>query len=618
MIERDNVDSLIKMRDSEPYAKTVKSHLGGSSGMTDFKAPGENIDNALDAGGAPRCVTTRDAANNKYLVFFNTGEPPEDLAVLIGLGENKTKRADKIGLKGRGGMATIWHNEPNSYIAVASDQQSLTELHFACHDYANQIRTMDRAGEDLSSDLLKPTKRPWKRNDGGLSKETDQLLNTLSSMIATPEIQTEFMALVKLKAKGLIQIYRFEPLHPKYATFDKELQAAIPSFNLFHGEIMVNRNIDMRFELQNLPQQKGPNATARITLNKATAIDIMMGADYLTCRFDFAFFEERPVLKIMISNKAATLTPYTFYAVGDGKKMAYYEQFVEWEMAAHKGFCQMDVGYLDTEKETQQKKAFGAKAEALRGAWTFWNKRACGLPSSINSIIRARDAGGLRIATRVENNHFIITQVQHVCNDKSETNDDEVPYYFKEVRDLILGTIVELIKTQKPTEDKKQWSPVWNNEYRTAIIKALPLEGREEPKKTRAPRTKRNAEPLQQTDDTDLAAARLPRPVSNPIAVADQPDVVAIFGGHGGSKPLPPMDPIPEPPPTHRFTFSKETENQQMVVLFNGTTKITQIHCFGQPSHFIRELEAALHELGEARFTAWAKSIATVWSKARA
>jgi hypothetical protein len=638
------------MRDSEPYAKTVKSHLNGASGMTDFKAPGEKIDNSFDAGGAARCVTLKDG-DNKYKIFFNTGTSPEDNAVLIGLGPTVSKTDDKIGLKGRGGMSEIWHYEPNAYIAVGSDSKTLNELKFACHDYANRIREVDRTGGDLTADVLKPTNKKWKLTDGGVSKTTELLLLKLCSLVENQAMKAELTSLIEHRVSGLIQVYEFEPTHPKYASFDLELAKAIPSFNLFHGEILKARNCELRFELHNMPQPK-VNATAKgkgkgkgkeksnpttryDCLTKETAIDLMMGSDYLTCRFEFAFFETKPVLKVTVSNNAATMTPYEFYAVGDGKTMIYRESFVEWEMADNKGFCHLDVGYLDTEKETKQKKAFGAKAEDLRGAWTFWNKRACGLPSSIKSIVRARDAGGLRIATRVEKNQFIITQVQHVCNDKSAMNDDEVPYYFREVRDLILSTVVNLIQKQKEATtlagqvDIKQWSPKWNDDFRTAIVAATPIEGRivpPEPKKPRKLRRLKGALPeaveAPSTTNTDLAPARAQRQQSQqsqPIKVAEQ-TILGQMAGHVQAHPgqsLPSANPIPEPPPLHGFTFSKASDNTQLINILNGSTKVAEIPCFDQPCHLIKELEAALTVMGEARFTVWIKNhAAPAWQYA--
>jgi hypothetical protein len=80
---------------------------------------------------------------------------------------------------------------------------------------------------------------------------------------------------------------------------------------------------------------------------------------------------------------------------------------------------------------------------------------------------------------------------------------------------------------------------------------------------------------------------------------------------------LPSANPIPEPPPPHGFTFSKASDNTQLINVLNGATKITDIQCFGQPCHFIKELEAALTEMGEARFTVWIKShAAPAWQHA--
>lgn len=85
----------------------------------------------------------------------------------------------------------------------------------------------------------------------------------------------------------------------------------------------------------------------------------------------------------------------------------------------------------------------------------------------------------------------------------------------------------------------------------------------------------------------------------------------------GRAAQLPTANPIPEPPPLHGFTFSKASDNTQLINVLNGATKITDIQCFGQPCHFIKELEAALTEMGEARFTVWVKGhAAPAWQHA--
>ena len=489
------------MRDSEPYAKTARSHTVDSSKMDTKMAFGEFIDNALDADGMPRLVTILDGEGNKYLIVFNTGEPPKELSVLMGLGLNNiTKPQDKIGFKGRGGMSAIWLIEPTEFIAIASDGESLSEFSFACNKYVDTIRSYDEQRKDISDELLKPSQKPWKINEGGITKKTENLINFLSVKMAYPDLKNEISSILTCVTKGLIQMFKFEPTHKRFGTIDKELLASVPLCKLFHGEILKARDINIMFELHDMPKKKGKHIeyeTQFICLDKSNAVDVMMERDYININTEFGFHNNIYVAKFTISNKKGSMTPYVFYSSYANGVVKFTESYEDWGSAEKKGSCDTEFGYLNTKLEEEQKKALETKIDELRGYYTFYNKRGCGLGVDVKGV-RSRDGGGIRVVSRIENNQYIANQVLRVCNFKSQTNDSEIPLWFKEPRDLMFKAISDLIQEQKPHKDSSKsvltsWSPIWDNLYRDAIAKAIPLEGKPVVSK---PRAKKNTTPV--------------------------------------------------------------------------------------------------------------------------
>lgn len=638
------------MRDSEPYAKTARSHTVDSSKMDTKMAFGEFIDNALDADGAPRLVTIRDGENNKYLVVFNTGEPPKELSVLMGLGLNNiTKPQDKIGFKGRGGMSAIWLIEPTEFIAIASDGESLSEFSFACNKYVDTIRTYDEQRKDISDDYLKPSQKPWKINEGGITKKTENLINFLAVKISYPDLKNELTALLTCATKGLIQMFKFEPSHKRFGTIDKELLASVPLCKLFHGEILKARDINIMFELHDMPKKKGKHIeyeTQFICLDKSNAVDVMMEKDYININTEFGCHDNIYVAKFTISNKKGTMTPWVFYSSYVNGVVKFTESYEGWNTAEKKGSCDTEFGYLNTKLEEEQKKALETKIDELRGYYTFYNKRGCGLGVDVKGV-RSRDGGGIRVVSRIENNQYIANQVLRVCNFKSQTNDSEIPLWFKEPRDLMFKAISDLIQEQKPHKDSSKsvltsWSPVWDNLYREAIVKAIPLEGKPIVSK---PRAKKNTTPVSGScSSSGLGPARLVRvikePAQSPVseAITGSGLVVSLMGGadfHGVIVPVPNPalliaadtsnvdstkidddsktdNSIEEPVSLNLITFSVN-KNGIILVLKDGV-EIADFQPFTLPNHLQKELECMWRKIGTDKFISFVNTFAKMYN----
>jgi len=646
------------MRDSEPYAKTARSHTVDSSKMDTKMAFGEFIDNALDADGAPRLVTIRDGEGNKYLIVFNTGEPPKELSVLMGLGLNNiTKPQDKIGFKGRGGMSAIWLIEPTEFIAIASDGESLCEFSFACNKYVETIRTYDEERKDISDDCLKPNQKPWKINEGGITKKTENLINFLAVKMAYPDLKNELTALLTCTTKGLIQMFKFEPTHKRFGTIDKELLASVPLCKLFHGEILKARDINIMFELHDMPKKKGKHIeyeTQFICLDKSNAVDVMMDKDYININTEFGCHGNIYVAKFTISNKKGTMTPWVFYSSYVNGFVKFTESYEDWNTAEKKGSCDTEFGYLNTKLEEEQKKALETKIDELRGYYTYYNKRGCGLGVDVKGV-RSRDGGGIRVVSRIENNQYIANQVLRVCNFKSQTNDSEIPLWFKEPRDLMFKAISDLIQEQKPHKDSSKsvltsWSPVWDNLYREAIVKAIPLEGKSIVSK---PRVKKNTTPVSGVGSGSLGPARFVRVIKEPAV--SQP-VLSMMGGsdfHGvltpaiaepvllaqesvlklQQDPLIPVivhdtnkvdstnisikiNSIEEPVLQNIITFSVN-KNGNILVL-KDEVEIAEIRPYTLPNHLQKELECMRKEIGTERFITFIPLFAKIYKDTRA
>lgn len=642
------------MRDSEPYAKTARSHTVDSSKMDTKMAFGEFIDNALDADGMPRLVTILDGEGNKYLIVFNTGEPPKELSVLMGLGLNNiTKPQDKIGFKGRGGMSAIWLIEPTEFIAIASDGESLCEFSFACNKYVDTIRSYDEQRKDISDELLKPSQKPWKINEGGITKKTENLINFLAVKMAYPDLKNEISALLTCAKKGLIQMFKFEPTHKRFGTIDKELLASVPLCKLFHGEILKARDINIMFELHDMPKKKGKHIeyeTQFICLDKSNAVDVMMERDYININTEFGFHNNIYVAKFTISNKKGSMTPYVFYSSYVNGVVKFTESYEDWATSEKKGSCDTEFGYLNTKLEEEQKKALETKIDELRGYYTFYNKRGCGLGVDVKGV-RSRDGGGIRVVSRIENNQYIANQVLRVCNFKSQTNDSEIPLWFKEPRDLMFKAISDLIQEQKPYKDSSKsvltsWSPVWDNLYRDAIAKAIPLEGKPVISK---PRAKKNTTPVSGSAAGSLGPARLVRVIKEPAI--SQP-VISLMGGsdfHGivtqeVVEPRPSVQEVVEPRPSvqepvivvqepvivnvdvkinsieepvvqNNISFSVNKNGN--IVVMKDEAEIAEIRPYTVPNHLQKELECMRKEIGTDRFISFIPTFAKIYAESR-
>jgi hypothetical protein len=456
--------SVNKPQEARPFALSVINNRNGTSGMTIPKAVGELVDNAFDANGSPRFKLIH-SDDKDSLLIWNLGDNCDDLSRVLSLSKiTSQKSEDKIGLMNAGGFASVCCFEPDTLIFFSrtSDKDEI-ELTW---NYGNHIKAIDASRDNYNDPSLTPSNF---METSRITKKTSKILESYTSKIHDSKMRKEYHDLITTGPQGLLMVMEFGKAHRLYNTLDTHFAECLPTLNLYHADILKNRNATIIFEnSKNIPT----------ILDGATAIDLM--CDYKCIR---ASVEVRSTVKedlfeitLCVDGESTTHTYWitnvienkTFY---DSQPL--FEKPARWDKMNPVGSFKVNFTCLSKNDDKKQLTAikgdYDKNAELIRGVMIKWNGRRLGVPWWPKLPISRRqhwgakcNAGPLRFEIDISNSHKIINML-NIQTDKGVINLQEAHVCMLRLLDDFMKVAKDFTSTHKNAEAKGNldWKPAF-------------------------------------------------------------------------------------------------------------------------------------------------------------